>query len=119
MKVHTGNLKLSVWFEDIIGMDMDYYIPRFENELVKGSIIEWCGSGSAFDCYLILEYDSVDDMLLFLKKDMKGIQKVMNRNKKGLLPRSDANERKVMNCTCVIGSLADRYISIGDSDMPH
>jgi hypothetical protein len=58
-----------------------------------------------------LEYESVDDMLLYLKQDLKAMQKVLNRNKKRLMVRSDGNERKLMNVVCGIGTLADNYIS--------
>jgi hypothetical protein len=100
-----------VWFENIIGFDDDYFLPRFDKELVKGKVCEWQMFGLAFDSYVILEYESVDDMLLYLKQDLKAMQKVLNRNKKRLMVRSDGNERKLMNVVCGIGTLADNYIS--------
>lgn len=106
----VGLIKVSVWFQNIIGFDDDYFIPRFEKALVKGRIGEWQMYGLAFDSMLVLEYYGVDEMLLYLKQDMKSMQKVLNRNKKRLLVRSDKNERRLMNVVCTIGSLADNYV---------
>lgn len=110
MEITTGNIKISVWFNDIIAMDMDYFIDRFDKALVKGKVSEWQAFNIALGAYIILEYHSFDDAILYLKQDLKALQTVCNRNKKRMLPRSDKNERTIMNVTCTIGSLADRYI---------
>jgi hypothetical protein len=109
MNIHVGSVQINIQFNNIIGFDDEYFIPRFEKVLVKGEITEWTMMGTAFDCSLILQYDCVED-LKFLQLDIQALQKVLNRNKKRLLPRSDENERKVMGATCVIGSICDNWV---------
>lgn len=113
MKLVCGNVKISVFFEDIIGLDDDYFLPRFEKALVKGNIKEWCFMGIAFDSYLVLEYDNHMDLINYLKKDMNALESVLKRNIKRVLPRSESNERKIINSTCVMGTLCDEWISKG------
>ena len=89
MKVTTGLVKISVWLEDVISIDENYFIPRFEKELIKGEIVEWSMTGTAFDCYLILAYNTITALTEFIELDIAALQKVINRNKKRLMPRSD------------------------------
>ena len=111
MRIATGEIKISVWLEDVIGLEQDYFLPRFEKVLVKGVVREFSFMGTAFDCYLILSYESVDDLLEYLKIDMGKLRTVILRNKKRLLPRSDINERMIMNATCVMGRICDNYVA--------
>ena len=110
MKISTGEVKISVWLEEVIGFDEDYFIPRFEKELVKGELVEWSIMGTAFDCYLILLYDSITDFGKYIERDLAALQKVVNRNKKRLMPRSDHNERMIMNVTSQVGTLCDNWL---------
>lgn len=112
MEITCGNVKISVHFNDIIGMDDDYFVPRFQKALVKGNIREWCFMGTAFDNYLVLEYDDHMDLINYLKKDMNALERVLKRNIKKVLPRNENNERKIINSS-VMGTLCDNWISKG------
>ena len=109
--IQTGNIKISVFFQNAIGIDMEYFVPRFKKKLAKGEIVEYTDFGLAFDCYLILEYDSLDDLIQYIHKDLKGIQSVMNRNKGHFLPKSDKNEKMLINTVCTIGQICDNWLS--------
>ena len=69
--------------------------------------------GLVFDSYIVLEYDDLDDLLLYVKKDVEAIKKVCNRNIKRLLPRTEKNERNMMRVTCQMGTLIDDWINSG------
>lgn len=110
--IETGNVKISVWFNDMIGFDDEYFIPKFEKAIsCSCSITEWNIMGLAFDSYIILEYDSIDEMLVNIKNDLKAIQTICNRNKKRFLKRNEKNERNMMRITCQMGTLIDDWIN--------
>lgn len=111
IKLNVGSVRVNVSIDNVIGLDDDYFIPRFRLEMTEDRIVEWAFLGTAFDCYMILEYDSVNDLQKNLETDLNAIGRVLKRNKKRLLPRSDENERKIMNVTCTIGGICDDWIN--------
>jgi len=110
MELHIGFIKISISFFDIIGFDDDYFIPRFNKEMSKDRIVESSSLGTAFDSYIVLEYEDMND-LMNLNADIEAIKRVLIRNKKRLIERSEKNERKVMNVQCTIGGICDDWIN--------
>lgn len=116
MQIVAGDVKISVWFEDVIGIDEDYFIPRFEKVLVKGKLAEWSFMGTAFDCCLILSYSSLGDLTEYIDRDLKALAGVVNKNMRRLLSRTEHNERQIMNVTCQMGTIIDNWIQGKEKD---
>lgn len=112
IQLNIGSIRVHVSLFNILTMDDDFFIPRFGKEIGNDErIVEWSFWGTAFDSYLILEYSNIQELNDEISSDMEAIKKVIMRNKRRVIPRSEENERKIMNITCTIGGLCDDWVS--------